>query len=136
VADRRRHAQERGAGVFGLSAGLLVFLLLLLFSVQLTYNLYARSQVTAVTYSAARVVAGYRSDDRRAAAAGEAEARLRRQLGRAGSSAIIEWDLDRADVVRLHVMLDVPAFAPAFVRAATGLDRIDRTIEVRVETPQ
>ena len=48
-----------------LTGGLLVFLLLLFFAVQLTINLYARSQVTAAGFSAARNVAGYENDQRR-----------------------------------------------------------------------
>ena len=137
MADRRRPgAGKRGAGTYSLSAAVLVFLLLLLFAVQLTFNLRARSHVTASSYSAARIVAGYRSNGARAAATAEAEATLRDRLGPLGSQAAVEWDLSRPDVVRVHVAVTVPSVAPARIAAALGLNEIDRTIEVRVEEPQ
>ena len=42
--------------------------------------------------------------------------------------------LSDPDTVRLHLMLTPPSIAPALVRGAVGLDQIDRTIVVRVET--
>ena len=126
----------RGAGLVTLSGGLLVFLLLLFFAVQLTINLYARSQVTAAGFDAARYVAGYDNDQRRDAAVAEAETRLRSMLGSMGDDVRLEWDLSDPDTVRLHLMLTPPSIAPALVRGAAGLDQIDRTIVVRVETPR
>ena len=126
----------RGAGLVTLTGGLLVFLLLLFFAVQLTINLYARSQVTAAGFDAARRVAGYDNDQRRDAAAAEAETRLRSMLGSMGDDVGLEWDLSDPDTVRLHLMLTPPSVAPALVRGAVGLDQIDRTIVVRVETPR
>ena len=123
----------RGAGLVTLTGGLLVFLLLLFFAVQLTVNLYARSQVTAAGFDAARRVAGYDNDQRRDAAAAEAETRLRSMLGSMGDDVRLEWDLSDPDTVRLHLMLTPPSIAPALVRGAVGLDEIDRTIVVRVE---
>jgi hypothetical protein len=113
-----------------------VFLLLLFFAVQLTINLYARSQVTAAGFDAARHVAGYDNDQRREAAAAHAETRLRSMLGSMGDDVRIEWDFSDPDVVRLHLVLTPPSIAPALVRGAVGLDQIDRTIIVRAETPQ
>ena len=126
----------RGASLVTLTGGLLVFLLLLFFAVQLTINLYARSQVTAAGFDAARHVAGYDNDQRRDAAAAEAETRLRSMLGSMGDDVRLEWDLTDPDTVRLHLMLTPPSIAPALVRGAVGLDEIDRTIVVRVETPR
>lgn len=136
TATRRCNRGERGAGVYGLSAGILMFLLILFFAVQLTFNLYARSHVSSAGFAAARAVAGYRSDDRRAAAAAEAEAVLRERLGSGGGAALVEWDLSRPDVVRLRVAFEVPSIAPERIAGAIGLGEIDRTFEVHVEEPQ
>jgi hypothetical protein len=124
----------RGAGLVTLTGGLLVFLLLLFFAVQLTINLYARSQVTAAGFDAARHVAGYDNDRRRDAATIEAETRLRSMIGSMGDDIRLEWDLSDPDAVRLRLMLTPPSIAPALVSGAVGLDQIDRTIVVRVET--
>ena len=132
----RRRCVCRGSGLVTLTGALLVFLLLLFFAVQLTINLYARSQVTAAGFDAARHVAGYENDQRRPAATVEADARLRSMLGSMGDDVLLEWDLSDPDNVRLHVVLIPPSVAPAIVRGALGLDQIDRTIVVRVETPR
>jgi Zn-dependent protease with chaperone function len=132
----RARAACRGAGLVTLTGGLLVFLLLLFFAVQLTINLYSRSQVTAAGFDAARHVAGYDNDQRREAATVEAETRLRSMLGSIGDDVRVEWDLSDPDTVRLHLMLAPPSVAPALVRGAVGLDQIDRTIVVRVERPR
>ena len=50
------------------TAGFLVFLILMVFAVQTTVSLHARSLVTATAYDAAREVAGYSSASSRAAA--------------------------------------------------------------------
>ena len=132
----RARSTGRGSGLVTLTGGLLVFLLLLFFAVQLTINLYARSQVTAAGFAAARNVAGYENDQRRDAAAVEAESRLRSMLGSMGDDVLVEWDLSDPDTVRLHLTLAPPSVAPALVRGAVGLDQVDRTIVVRVETPR
>ncbi|MEO5839191.1 MAG: hypothetical protein ABIQ73_29780 [Acidimicrobiales bacterium] len=129
----RSRAHCRGAGLVTLTGGLLVFLLLLFFAVQLTINMYARSQVTAAGFDAARHVAGYDNDQRRGPATVEAEARLRSMLGSMGDDIRVEWDLSDPDTVRLHLTLAPPSIAPALVRGAVGLDQIDRTIVVRTE---
>jgi hypothetical protein len=123
----------RGAGLVTLTGGLLVFLLLLFFAIQLTINLYARSQVTAAGFDAARHVAGYDNDQRRGPATVEAETRLRSMLGSMGDDVRVEWDLSDPDTVRLHLILAPPSIAPELVRGAVGLDQIDRTIVVRTE---
>ena len=132
----RTRSTCRGSGLVTLTGGLLVFLLLLFFAVQLTINLYTRSQVTAAGFDAARNVAGYENDQRRDAATVEAEVKLRSMLGSMGDDVSVEWDLSDPDTVRLHLILAPPSVAPALVRGAVGLDQIDRTIVVRVETPR
>lgn len=131
---RRRH--DRGTGLVALSGALFVFLLLLFFAVQLSINLYARSQVTAAGFDAARRVAGYDNDGRREAATVEAETRLRSMLGAMGDEVVVEWDLSDPDAVRLRLVLDPPSVAPMIVRDAVGLDHVDRTIVVRAERAQ
>jgi hypothetical protein len=134
VADAQPHAENRGTGLVSLTGALLVFLLLLFFAVQLTINLYARSQVTAAGFDAARHVAGYENDQRREAASAEAESRLRTMLGSMGDDVRLEWDLSDPDTVRLHLVLTPRSIAPPLVRGAVGLDKIDRTIVVRAES--
>ena len=124
---------SRGASLVTLSGALIVFLLLLFFAVQLSINLYARSQVTAAGFDAARHVAGYDNDGRRDAATDEAETRLRSMLGSMGDDVRVEWDLSDPDAVRLRLVLEPPSVTPAIVRDAVGLDVVDRTIVVRTE---
>jgi hypothetical protein len=124
---------SRGASLVTLSGALIVFLMLLFFAVQLSINLYARSQVTAAGFDAARHVAGYDNDGRRDAATDEAEVRLRSMLGAMGDDVRVEWDLSDPDAVRLRLVLEPPSVAPAMVRDAAGLDIVDRTIVVRTE---
>jgi len=133
---RRRFSRNRGASLVTLSGALLVFLLLLFFAVQLTVDLYARSQVTAAGFDAARRVARYENDGNRQTAAVDAETRLRSLLGAMGDDVRVEWDLDDPDVVRVRLVLVSPSIAPALVRDATGLAVVDRTITVRDERPR
>jgi hypothetical protein len=118
----------------GTTAGLLVFLLLLLFAVQAAVSLSARSLVTAAAYDAARDVATYRAVADRHAARAAAEARLRERLGDAGDDAVVEWlEVGDPDVVHLRVVVSHPSLLPAVLGNPLGLTRTDRTIEVRVE---
>jgi len=131
---KRLPLRDRGSGLVALTGGVLVFLLLLFFAVQLSINLYARSQVTAAGFDAARRVAGYENDQRRPAATAEADVRLRTMLGSMGRDIRAEWDLSDPETVRLHLTLTTPSIAPALMRVAVGLGAIDRTIVVRTET--
>ena len=136
MINLRASAKCRGSGLVTLTGALLVFLLLLFFAVQLTINLYARSQVTAAGFDAARRVAGYENDQRRESATADAETRLRSMLGSMGDDMRVEWDLSDPDIVRLRLVLVPPSIAPPLVRGAVGLDEIDRTIVVRAERAQ
>jgi hypothetical protein len=127
---------RRGASLVTLTGSLLVFLLLLLFAVQLAVDLYTRSQVTAAGFDAARRVARYEHDGNRHDATVGAELRLRSSLGSLGDDVQVEWDLSDPDVVRLRLALDAPSLAPDVVRDATGLASVDRTITVRAERAQ
>ena len=79
----------------GTFAGVLVFLVFLLFAVQLLFNLYATSAVTAAGLDAARVVAAQQVDHTSAAA------RPVGQAGGRGPSPVGARPLWPAGVVRL-----------------------------------
>jgi hypothetical protein len=116
------------------AAGVLVFLLFLLFAVQLLFGLYATSTVTAVAHDAAL----------RAAAAGappleRIEADARRSLGEVGSTAGFTWGLDdtdgdgAGDTVVLEIVAAPPRFLPASISTVIGQEEIRRVVRVRVE---
>lgn len=127
---------ERGTGLIGSAAGVAVFLVLLLFAVQLCVNLYATSTINAVGFDAARAVASHRVDHQNpvsvADAQLEAERNLRQLLGDVGRAADLSWSVD-ADVVRLRLVVDAPAILPSGLASGTGLRHIDRTFVVRIE---
>ena len=72
---------EAGTGLIGSAIGITIFLLFMLFAVQVLIGLYASSIVSAAAFDGAKAVAGADSVDRNAAVAG-AEASVRRDLGR------------------------------------------------------
>ena len=125
---------ERGAGLLSTAAGVVVFLVFLLFAVQLLFGLYASSTVTAVANDAATRAA---SADAPPLAIIEAEAR--NNLGEVGESATFQWDLDDSDsdgamdTVVLEVVARPPRFIPPSVGGSIGLDEIRRVVRVRAE---
>ena len=110
--------------------GFSVFLVMLLFAVQVMFNLYAASVVTAVSYDAARQVAG---SDGGSAHMDEAVAQARRSLGRYGGGVEFDWTGTSDTEVVLRVQSENPGFLPAAMAGPAGLDRLDRTIRIRVE---
>jgi hypothetical protein len=124
-------AREAGTGVISSITGVFVFLVLLLFAVQVTYDLFATSAVSAAAYDAARVVAGADAQGR-ASATTDAEAQARRVLGRYGDRVTFTWRVD-ADWVELQVVAVNPGFLPVAIRRPLGADVVDRTIRIRVE---
>lgn len=126
---------DRGAGLIGTIGGVVVFLALLTFAVQLLFNLYATSAVTAVAHDAARTVAAEVGDDTIDAtvAVVQAEAEARDSLGRYGERLEFTWDIDTRRV-RLTIAADHPRVAISSVSAVFGLNRVERTVEVRVES--
>ena len=97
---------DAGVGAVSSLVGVTVFLLLLLFAVQLTLNLYATSAVTSVAFDAARSVAATDGD---LSARNAAEAHARTVLDRFeedGGRLEFAWDVTRPDVVVLDVQLD------------------------------
>lgn len=120
----------------GTTAGVLAFLFLLLFAVQLLVNLYATSTVSAAGFDAARVAAAKDVDHDDAAsvaaARSRAESRFRALLGSSAEGARLTW-VDDADTVRLRVELDTPTILPRAWSGVLAFGHIDRTFEVHVE---
>lgn len=136
VTHRPFSRSEAGTGLIGTSAGAAVFILLMLFAVQLTVHLYATSTVNAAGYDAARMVAARTVDHSSAAAVGEAqtraEERFRELVGDGARDATFTWGHDGDDVT-LHVVVAGPRILPSTLRDDTGLGDIERTFRVRVE---
>jgi hypothetical protein len=121
---------ERGGGLIQLWVGFFVFLVMLLFAVQVLFNLYAASVVTAVSYDAARRVAG---NDGGFGSTDEAEAAARRALGRYSDRVDFEWIATGGEEVVLRVRTDNPSMLIPALAGPVAFDQLDRTIRVRVE---
>ena len=122
-----RAAGERGTAIVGTLVGFLIFMTLLLFSVQFLVRLYATSTLTAVAASAAEQVAD--SPDP-GSAAPQAEAAARQQLGPFGAThTSFEW----LEVDDQEVVLKVDADSPSFLPLPAEWRSITRTVRVRTE---
>lgn len=111
--------------------GVVVFLLFVLFAVQVLYGLYATSVVSAIAFDAAKVVAGA-DHGRGAAALDRAEAAARSKLGPYARDVAFAWRVDD-ESVRLTVQAVRPSFLPRALTGPVGLDDIERTVRVRTE---
>lgn len=134
-----QHGADRGAGLLSTSFGIGVFLIFVLFSVQLLVNLYAASVVTSAVYDAARQVALRGSQPPTQAEQDAAVERARSILGTYGRDALFEWSFDdpsAPNVVKLRVRVANPRLLGPGVDHLVGLDVIDRTVVVRVEKEQ
>lgn len=125
-------SSERGAGVLGTLLGAGAFLALLLFAVQVLFGLYATSVVTAVTYDAAKAVAGSDAGNTPAAQA-DARRNAEEQLGRYAAGATFTWSDPGSDPVTLTVRAERPALLPRALLGGMGLRHIERTVTVRLE---
>ncbi len=110
--------------------GFVVFLFLLLFSVQLLFNLYAASVVSAVTYDAATRVA---REGGAPPARADAEQAARTLLGGYGEVARFDWSGTDADTVVLRVQVVAPSLVPRALGGVAPFGDLDRTVRVRVE---
>ena len=125
---------DRGAGLISTAAGVVVFLMFLLFAVQLLFGLYAASTVTAVANDAAQ-----RAATASAPPLATVEADARATLGRIGEAADFAWSRDDTDgdgvddTVVLRVIAVPPRFVPRSMGGAVGLGAIERTVRVRIE---
>ncbi len=121
---------ERGGGPISVWIGFSVFLVMLLFAVQVLFNLYAASVVTAVSYDAARRVAGSEGGPGYIA---EAEEQARQALGRYAGRVTFDWSGTTQEEVVLRVQSDNPSVLLAVAAGPAAFDQLDRTIRVRVE---
>lgn len=121
---------ERGGGPISIWIGFSVFLGMLLFAVQVLFNLYAASVVTAVSYDAARRVA---SSEGSTSYRVEAEAQARQSLGRYGDRVVFDWSGSSAEEVVLRVHAENPSFLLPMMAGPVAFDELDRTIRIRVE---
>jgi hypothetical protein len=107
--------------------GFLIFMMLLLFSVQILVRLYAASALTASATSAADTVA---SSVNPAAAEPAAEAAARSQLGTFGATrTTFRW----VEADPQQVVLRVNGRSPAFLPLPVSWLTISRTVTVRTE---
>ncbi len=132
------HRGDRATGVFATTFGFTVFLIFLLFTVQLLFGLYVRTTVTAVATDLAQLAAnegrGAITTERRTFYEDEA----RRRLGDYADDATFEFtlvDVDsdgREDTVAVHVDASLPTLLPA--RWIPGSPTsFERTMRARLE---
>jgi hypothetical protein len=111
----------------GTLVGFLIFLVLLLLSVQILVRLYAESALTASATTAAETVAD--STDPEASVAG-AEASARSRLGSFGATrTAFDW----REVDPQQVVLEVNGRSPALLPVPASWLTIRRTVTVRTE---
>ena len=130
MASSRR--SQAGAGVLGTLLGAGVFLVLLLFAVQVLVGLYTQSVLNAAVYDAAKAVAGADAGDSPTSRA-NAQANARSQLGGYGQKVSFDWTGTNSTVVRLQARGPRPLFLPVALTGAVGLGDIVRTVTVRKE---
>ena len=121
---------ERGTGVIGTWFGFVIFIGMLLFTMQALLNLYATSVLTSVAWDAAREVASSHGD---AAAQATAETRARHLMGRFGDDVTFDWSASSDEDVVLRVRGDVPSVMMQGFGGRMPFASIDRTVRLRVE---
>lgn len=121
---------EAGSGLVSSWIGFVVFLMVLLFGVQVLFNLYATSAVSAVAYDAATLAARGGGGS---AARSAAEDHARQLLGGYAGRASFDWSASDGDHVALRVQVSNPSIVPAVLGDGLGFAQIDRTVQVRVE---
>lgn len=112
--------------------GVTVFLVLLLFAVQLAMNLYATSAVTSVAFDAARQVAGSAATSRQ-----DAEAHARAVLDdfeAQGGRLHFDWTASDPDRVVLRIEAVRPT--PLLPKVHFPFQTVKRTVTVRREKPR
>jgi hypothetical protein len=131
---------DAGTGLIGTLAGFTVVLALTLFAVQVLLNLFTTSAVTDAAHDGARRVAGARVDHGDpvavATARADADRHVRELLGAYGRKVHLDWSASTADEVVLRVRADAPRVLIPGLAGPVGLDRVDRTVRVRVERPR
>lgn len=147
VRDVRANVGEEGHSLISSLFGVLLFLVLLLFAVQVTTHLYATTVVTTATFDTARLVSGSRSlatgqvAPQVAACLAPGEDELRRAndhlaglLGALWSEGgTADWAATTSDRVAVTVSVPTPARIIGGIGVVAGLDRITRTISLARE---
>jgi hypothetical protein len=134
VTGRRGALGDRGTALIATAIGVLVFLLFLLFAVQLLFSLYATSTITAVTNDAVQRAATSGHDD-----IGAIERDARDGLGAVGDAAEFTWEREDADgdgtedTIALRVTAHPPRFVPPSIGDAVGLTEVEHTARARIE---
>ena len=126
TAGGHRHDPDRGAGILSAALGLVFFFALLVFVVQVMYNLYATSVITSLALDAARDVA-----ERDGISANAAEAEFREQVN---GDVVFDIAVDD-DVVQVSIEWQTRSLFPS-VSDARAFGVLDRTFEVRREEQQ
>ena len=126
----RRARSEQGGGPISTWIGFVVFLAMLLFTVQALLNLYATTVLTSVAFDAARHVA---ESDTGTAAIASVEAQARQMLGRFSSEVTFDWSATTGDDVVLRVRGRVPSVVLTPGETVLPFGEIDRTVRLRVE---
>ena len=139
----RRVRGEAGTGLIATWSGFAVFLALMFFAVQVLFNLWTASMVTAAASDAARKVASVDTADPAARPAAEqaaqiaAEAGFRRLVGGYASRVtVFEWRDTDPDAVQLHVETRNPSFLVRALVDTSNLlpfQHLSRTFRVRKE---
>lgn len=125
-----RRADEGGASILATIIGAGVFLLLMLFAVQVLVGLYTSSVVNAATYDAAKAVAGSDGGDPAVAAA---RANAQSQLGSYGKRVTFDFSSSTPEVIRVVATGPRLSFLPAALTGPVGLGDIRREVTVRRE---
>lgn len=132
--------RDRGAGLLGSVAGLLVLILLLMLATEVLLGLYATSTVRATLHDAASRAANQdaATPAQLARLAAEAEA----SLGEMGDRTTITLRLvdddgdGLGDVVAGEAVARPPHVVPRSVRRLAGVDEVRAGVRVRVERPR
>lgn len=121
-----RRLPSRGAGLFSMSVGLMMFFMLLVFVLQVLVNLYTTSVVTSLAIDAAHDVAQLNG-----MTPAEAEAEFAQAVGPA-----VLFDISRdGDEIVAHLQWQSESLFPA-ISSTRAFGVVDRSFRVRVEEQQ
>lgn len=122
---------EEGTGLIATVSGTLVFMVLLLLAVQVSFDLYARSAVEAAAFDAVRVVTGSDAGATPASLTA-AEQHARQVLGHYGRLARFSWQVGTT-TVSLTISVQDQSVLPAALIGPLGLDTVRQTVVLRRE---
>lgn len=123
--------RERGAGVLSMAMGTVMFLIMLVFAVNLLFNLYTTSVVSSLAIEAARDVAEFDGSPDNTAAIAAAEADFRSRVSGATDFEIVVTGGNVVASIKWESNSLFPAFGDG-----RAFGTIDRTFTVRVEEQQ